>query len=194
MPDTPYATAYIYYTPLGRFSMVGISTDGIVSVPKSSAWETSRRELSEDVPFGIGTGTFSVVEQSSLENRPRGVMCDIYRRIRWSVRFPQGTPRFPRAGWRLCKGVRDFILCSLCNSGWFGLGSLPAGSSSPFLKSSRCPALYDAEQRACSADFSPDQMCVQTCYATRENKRSLRLKTFATQTRKQPTNKGAIHP
>ena len=31
---------------------------------------TSRRELSEDVPFGIGT--LLAVEQSSLENRPRG--------------------------------------------------------------------------------------------------------------------------
>ena len=39
-------------------------------MPKRSALETSRRELSEDVSFGIGTGTLLVVQQSSLENRP----------------------------------------------------------------------------------------------------------------------------
>ena len=38
---------------------------------KKPALETSRRELSEDLSFGIGT--LLVVEQSSLENRPRGV-------------------------------------------------------------------------------------------------------------------------
>ena len=50
--------------------MINISTVGIVSTPKTSALETSRRELSEDVSFGIGT--LLVVEQSSLENRPGG--------------------------------------------------------------------------------------------------------------------------
>ena len=54
--------------------MVDISKVGIVSVPKSSALEISRRELSEDVWFGIGTGTLLVVEQSTLGNRPRCVM------------------------------------------------------------------------------------------------------------------------
>ena len=39
--------------------------------PKRSALETSRRELSENVSFGIGT--LLVAEQSSLENRLRGV-------------------------------------------------------------------------------------------------------------------------
>ena len=53
--------------------MVDISTVGIVPVPKGSTLETRRRELSEDVWFGIGTvGTLLVVEQSTLENRPRG--------------------------------------------------------------------------------------------------------------------------
>ena len=51
--------------------MVDISTVGIVSVPKRSALETSRREFSENVSFGIGT--LLVVEQPNLENRPRGV-------------------------------------------------------------------------------------------------------------------------
>ena len=46
----------------------------IVAVPKTSALETARRELSEDVSFG--TGTLLAVEQSSLQNRPRG--CVIY--------------------------------------------------------------------------------------------------------------------
>ena len=45
---------------------------GILPVPKKSALESSRRELSEDVPFGIGTGTLLGAEQSSLENRQRG--------------------------------------------------------------------------------------------------------------------------
>ena len=63
-----YGTVYdaVHHTPLGRFSAVDISTVGTVS-----ALETSRRDHSEDVSFGIGT--FLVVEQSSLENRPRGV-------------------------------------------------------------------------------------------------------------------------
>ena len=74
----PFST--VYHTPLGLFSMVGImhSRDTtIVSVPKKKVGilETSRRELSEDVSFGIGTGTGTllVVEQSSSENRTRGV-------------------------------------------------------------------------------------------------------------------------
>ena len=56
-----------YITPLGRFPMVDVSTVlvGIVSVPKWSAWETSRRELSEDVSFGIDT--LLVFEQSTLK-------------------------------------------------------------------------------------------------------------------------------
>ena len=60
----------VYYTPLNRFSLVDISAAGIVAVPKSSALEPSRQELSEDVSFGIGT--LLVAEQSSLENYPRG--------------------------------------------------------------------------------------------------------------------------
>ena len=51
--------------------MVDVSTVGIVSAPKSSDLETSRRELSEDVSGGIGA--LLVAEQSSLGNRPKGV-------------------------------------------------------------------------------------------------------------------------
>ena len=70
--------------------MVDISKVGTVSVPKRSALEPSRRDLSEDVSFGIGTiGTLLAVEQSSLENRPRG--CDIHRRLRYKIPLPRGT-------------------------------------------------------------------------------------------------------
>ena len=51
--------------------MLGISTVGLVPVPKRSALETPRRELSEDVSFRIGT--VSVVEQSGLEHRRGGM-------------------------------------------------------------------------------------------------------------------------
>ena len=60
-----FTTVYVR-TPLMRFSILDISTVGIVSTPKRSALETSRRELSEDVSFGIGT--LLVVEQSTLEH------------------------------------------------------------------------------------------------------------------------------
>ena len=59
--------------------MLDISTAGIVSVPKRSALETSRRELSEDVSVGIGT--LLVVEQSGLEKGRRGGVI-LHRRIR----------------------------------------------------------------------------------------------------------------
>ena len=49
--------------------MIDTSTVGIVLMAKSSALETSRQELSEDE--SVGTGTFLVIEKSSLENRPR---------------------------------------------------------------------------------------------------------------------------
>ena len=52
--------------------MLDLSTVGLMSVPKMSALETSRRELSKDVPCGIGILLF--VEQSSLEDRPRGAI------------------------------------------------------------------------------------------------------------------------
>ena len=39
----------VYHTPMGRPSMVDISTLGMVSVPKKLSLGTSRRELSEDV-------------------------------------------------------------------------------------------------------------------------------------------------
>ena len=64
-------TAGVHHTPLGRFSMLDISTVGIVSAPKRSALEPSRRELSEDVSSGIDA--LLVVEQSSLGNRSTGV-------------------------------------------------------------------------------------------------------------------------
>ena len=65
-------TAYdgVCLTPLDRFSKLDMSTAlGLVPGLKMSASEISRRELSEDVSFGIGTGTLLVVEQSSLEKR-----------------------------------------------------------------------------------------------------------------------------
>ena len=64
-----YSTV-LHHTPLGRFSRLGISAVGIVSVPERSALETSRRELSQDVSFGSGTPL--AVEQSSLEKTPQG--------------------------------------------------------------------------------------------------------------------------
>ena len=63
----------VHHTPLGRFSMVDISTVGIVSVPKRSALESYRRELfffSEHVSFGVRT--LLLVEQSIFENRGKG--------------------------------------------------------------------------------------------------------------------------
>ena len=48
---------------------------GILSLPRRLAVENSRRELSGGVSFGIGI--LLVVEESRLENRPRGV-CDTY--------------------------------------------------------------------------------------------------------------------
>ena len=67
---------HIIIPPWANVSMFDISTVvGIVaSVPNKSALETTRRELSEDVPFGIGTiCTLWVVEHSSFEKSPRGV-------------------------------------------------------------------------------------------------------------------------
>ena len=58
--------------------MVDISTGGTVSVPNGSALETSRRELSEGVSFGIGTRL--LVEQWAWKTAPW--VCDIHRRIR----------------------------------------------------------------------------------------------------------------
>ena len=65
-------TAGVHHTPLGRFSMLDISTVGIVSVPKRSALETSRRELAEDVRIVWYFRILLVVEQSSVENAPTG--------------------------------------------------------------------------------------------------------------------------
>ena len=48
--------------------MLDIFKVRIVSVPKRSASETSCRELSEDVSFGIGT--LLVGEKSRMDNRP----------------------------------------------------------------------------------------------------------------------------
>ena len=68
----PYTFDGGYHTPLGRFSAVDVSKVGNVSAPKRSALEASRRELSLDVSFG--SGTLLVVEQQSLENRPRAAV------------------------------------------------------------------------------------------------------------------------
>ena len=72
--------------------MPDISTaDGtpVVPVSKRSATEASRRELSEDASFGVGT--LLVVEQSNSENLPRGVS---YTRVHRSTGIRQhGHPR-----------------------------------------------------------------------------------------------------
>ena len=53
--------------------MVDISTDGILSVPKKvGVGSISPRVFRIYVPFGIGA--LLVVEQSTLEIRPRGVI------------------------------------------------------------------------------------------------------------------------
>ena len=57
--------------------MLHISTDGTGLVPTRSALKTSRRELSEALPFGVGT--LLVAEQSNLEERPK--VGDIHRPI-----------------------------------------------------------------------------------------------------------------
>ena len=72
--------------------MVDISTVGIMSVSKRSALEASRRELSEDVPFGLGT--LLVVEQSILETRPKGAW-HTYAIREGSRRSPTGIGRNP---------------------------------------------------------------------------------------------------
>ena len=50
--------------------MLDICTIGIVSLPKRSALEISRRELSEDVSFGIGT-LLVVQSNRSWKKRPQ---------------------------------------------------------------------------------------------------------------------------
>ena len=72
----PCATVYIYHTPLGRLSMVAISLgwNSVDAKKRSVVGNISPRELSEDVSFGVGTGTLlAVVEQSSSESRHRRV-------------------------------------------------------------------------------------------------------------------------
>ena len=72
VPYIPYRIlCTVYHTPLGRFSVVDISTVGIVPVPQRSALETRVRELSQDVSFGIDT--LLDIERTSLENLPEGV-------------------------------------------------------------------------------------------------------------------------
>ena len=62
------------YTPVARFSMLDTPAVGVVSVPKRWASKTSRRELFEGVPFGIGNPLGC--REIELGKRPRGV-CDI---------------------------------------------------------------------------------------------------------------------
>ena len=82
----PYMTVYITPAPPGPIfhgRYLHTWNVGIASVPARSALETtSRRELSEDASFGIGT--LLVVEQSSLEKTASGV-CVIYTDIFGSV-------------------------------------------------------------------------------------------------------------
>ena len=72
----PYRTVHIYisHPPVGRFSMLDMSTVGIVPLLKRSALAACRGELCEGVSFGIGTApSWSQSKQSSLGNRPTGV-------------------------------------------------------------------------------------------------------------------------
>ena len=59
----------VYHTPLGRFSMVDISTVGIVPLPKKVVVGSISSKASEDVLFAVGT--LLVVKQSGLADRPR---------------------------------------------------------------------------------------------------------------------------
>ena len=59
-PSTRQYEVYVgVYHTRRRFSVLGISMVGIVSVPRRSAWEMSRQELSERVSFGVGTSGLS---------------------------------------------------------------------------------------------------------------------------------------
>ena len=67
---TEYNGAHL--PPLGRFPMLDISTLEMwnsVGAKRFDVLETSRRDFSGDVSFGIGT--LLVVEHSSLEKHPR---------------------------------------------------------------------------------------------------------------------------
>ena len=74
----PHAAAY--HTPLVPISVLDISTVGMMSVPKRSALQASRRELFEDVSFGID------ISGNRAWKTAAGV-CDIHRRIRVFTRF-----------------------------------------------------------------------------------------------------------
>ena len=92
--------------------MVDIPTVGIVSVPKRSALEASRRELSEDASFGIGT--LLVVEQSSLEKTAPGG-CDIHRRVRYSTVHQYSTVPISR-------GIAHALKADLLKAGLLDTG------------------------------------------------------------------------
>ena len=80
--DLPYTTGDIT-PPWADFSMVDISTVGTVPVPKTSALETSRRELSEDVSivrYGHPLGCRAI----ELGKLPQGGA--IHRGMRYSTR------------------------------------------------------------------------------------------------------------
>ena len=67
-----YRMTVVYHTPVGRFSMVDISTIGVAPVRNIWALETSRRKLSEDISSGVDT--LLVIEQPRFENCPKGVL------------------------------------------------------------------------------------------------------------------------
>ena len=63
----------VYHTPLGRFPMLDISTVGTVSsVKKVDVRHLPISESFRKTHVSFGIGTLLVLEQSSLENRPRG--------------------------------------------------------------------------------------------------------------------------
>ena len=70
MPSTGIISCFLIYirTSIPSFIFLPAMPKHRV-VKQPYALEISRRELSEDVWFGIGT--LLVVEQSSVENRPR---------------------------------------------------------------------------------------------------------------------------
>ena len=104
--------------------MLDISTSGIMPVPNTSASQTSSRDLSEEVSFGIGNPLGS--RSLELSKTAPGV-CGIHRRInlvhvttdlqipsRWSTRPSSHglyRPRFSTAGGSsVCCWAVDFLI------------------------------------------------------------------------------------
>ena len=79
VPHSTYPVYGVYHTHVGRFSALDVSTVGILPEPQGSALETTRREFSELVSFGVGT-LLTVEQPGAWKHRPRGqgvCVCDI---------------------------------------------------------------------------------------------------------------------